>query len=266
MCEWQLALLDPCCTLCPAPTAVQSVLSIILGGDKQWLVRVSTVAGVVVLRTLLQVRRAGQCTGRSFSYLLVVKACHQLPATQARLHSCELLASFDSFGCCAAGPHRQPERQERGPGTAPGPAGLCAVRRAATRLCAAPHACLKALPCACLKRMDSLWTSCNRCCPLRRLIGVSVLQSCASAVLAPSLRHVADMLALNWRARLTRSALAKYLAGEAARAVRAAPKPLQAVLWCSLLRACSLFKCCLPSFPCRQHVLYQLPAGGHAGH
>ncbi len=42
---------------------------------------------------------------------------------------------------------------------------------------------------------------------------MSVLQSVASAVLAPSLRHVADMLALNWRARLTRSAFAKYLAG-----------------------------------------------------
>lgn len=53
-----------------------------------------------------------------------------------------------------------------------------------------------------------------------RLIGVSVLQSVASAVLAPSLRHVADMLALNWRARLTRSAFAKYLVGELAGASR----------------------------------------------
>ena len=44
-----------------------------------------------------------------------------------------------------------------------------------------------------------------------RLIGVSVLQSVASAVLAPSLRHVADLLALTWRARLTRAACAKYL-------------------------------------------------------
>lgn len=50
--------------------------------------------------------------------------------------------------------------------------------------------------------------------PACRLIGVSVLQSVASAVLAPSLRHVADMLALNWRSRLTRSAFAKYLVGE----------------------------------------------------
>ena len=46
---------------------------------------------------------------------------------------------------------------------------------------------------------------------------MSVLQSCASAVLAPSLRHVADMLALSWRSRLTRSAFAKYLAGEKGR-------------------------------------------------
>ncbi|GAB4822712.1 hypothetical protein N2152v2_009758 [Parachlorella kessleri] len=46
-----------------------------------------------------------------------------------------------------------------------------------------------------------------------RLIGVSVAQSVASAVLAPSLRQVADMLALNWRSRLTRAACDKYLAG-----------------------------------------------------
>lgn len=32
-----------------------------------------------------------------------------------------------------------------------------------------------------------------------RLIGLSVLQSGASAVLAPTLRHVADALALTWR-------------------------------------------------------------------
>lgn len=48
----------------------------------------------------------------------------------------------------------------------------------------------------------------------RSLIGVSVVQSVASAVLAPSLRHVADMLALSWRAGLTRSAFAKYLVGK----------------------------------------------------
>lgn len=49
---------------------------------------------------------------------------------------------------------------------------------------------------------------------------MSVLQSVASAVLAPSLRHVADMLALSWRQRLTRSALAKYLVGAWAAACR----------------------------------------------
>jgi ABC-type uncharacterized transport system fused permease/ATPase subunit len=46
-----------------------------------------------------------------------------------------------------------------------------------------------------------------------RLIGASVAQSAASAVLAPGLRHVADTLALSWRARLTKVASAKYLAG-----------------------------------------------------
>lgn len=47
-----------------------------------------------------------------------------------------------------------------------------------------------------------------------RLIGVSILQSAASAVLAPSLRHVADSLALHWRTRLTRAVAAKYLSGK----------------------------------------------------
>ena len=47
-----------------------------------------------------------------------------------------------------------------------------------------------------------------------RLIGVSILQSAASAVLAPSMRHVADSLALHWRTRLTRAAHAKYLSGK----------------------------------------------------
>jgi ABC-type uncharacterized transport system fused permease/ATPase subunit len=44
-----------------------------------------------------------------------------------------------------------------------------------------------------------------------RLIGVSVLQSAASSILAPSLRHVADALALTWRRRLTRATLGAYL-------------------------------------------------------
>lgn len=38
------------------PPALQSVLAIVLGSDRQWVGSVSTVAGVVVLRTLLQVR------------------------------------------------------------------------------------------------------------------------------------------------------------------------------------------------------------------
>lgn len=45
------------------------------------------------------------------------------------------------------------------------------------------------------------------------LIGQSVLQSAASAVLAPSLRHVADRLALTWRSRLTNAISRKYLKG-----------------------------------------------------
>lgn len=44
-----------------------------------------------------------------------------------------------------------------------------------------------------------------------RLISVSILQSAASAVLAPSLRHVADSLALSWRTRLTRAGAGNYL-------------------------------------------------------
>ena len=46
-----------------------------------------------------------------------------------------------------------------------------------------------------------------------RLIGVSVLQSAASAVLAPSLKHTSESLALAWRRRLTRIAHAQYLRG-----------------------------------------------------
>ncbi|PSC69745.1 ABC transporter D family member 1 [Micractinium conductrix] len=101
----------------------KSVLAVLAGGDRQWAGRVAAVAGVVMLRTLLQDRIAS-LNGRSVDLVL---------------------------------------RQDL-PGFV-------------------------------------------------RLIGVSVAQSVASAVLAPSLRHVADMLALNWRARLTKSAFAKYLAG-----------------------------------------------------
>lgn len=46
-----------------------------------------------------------------------------------------------------------------------------------------------------------------------RLIGISVLQSAASAVLAPSLRHVADALAMTWRRRLTAAAHSRYFKG-----------------------------------------------------
>ena len=46
-----------------------------------------------------------------------------------------------------------------------------------------------------------------------RLIGISVLQSAASAVLAPSLRQVADALAMTWRRRLTTAAHARYFKG-----------------------------------------------------
>ena len=46
-----------------------------------------------------------------------------------------------------------------------------------------------------------------------RLIGISVLQSAASAVLAPSLRHVANVLALTWRRRLTAAAHSRYFRG-----------------------------------------------------
>jgi ABC-type uncharacterized transport system fused permease/ATPase subunit len=46
-----------------------------------------------------------------------------------------------------------------------------------------------------------------------RLVGVSVAQSAASAALAPSLRHVADLLALRWRGALTDALAAPYLSG-----------------------------------------------------
>ena len=41
-----------------------------------------------------------------------------------------------------------------------------------------------------------------------------VLQAFASAVLAPSLRHVADSLSLNWRTQLTAAAHRRYLKGK----------------------------------------------------
>ena len=75
--------------LLPAPS--QSVLSIILGGDKQWLVRVSTVAGVVVLRTLLQVR-SGSLGGYSvWLWVHVRNSCRALQAS--------LFGPPDATGC-----------------------------------------------------------------------------------------------------------------------------------------------------------------------
>ena len=88
-----------------------------------------------------------------------------------------------------------------------------------------------------------------------RLIGISVLQSAASAVLAPSLRQVADALAMTWRRRLTTAAHARYfkgntfyttsqLAGQPA--VLSCPKLCRAVLCQAML--CSAMLCC--AVPC----------------
>lgn len=74
-----------------------------------------------------------------------------------------------------------------------------------------------------------------------RLIGVSLLQSGASSVLAPSLRHVGDALALAWRRRLTQAAHAYYLRGNNFYAVsqlagmQVNPKSYVEVLHCSSL-------------------------------
>lgn len=110
-----------------------------------------------------------------------------------------------------------------------------------------------------LAALDSLHHSSQFCHLACSLIGVSVVQSVASAVLAPSLRHVADMLALSWRAGLTRSAFAKYLVGEwMGRAVLGNLGPV----------CMQLNELVLPqqhSLPpsCRQHLLHHLPAGRH---
>ncbi|KAM7262302.1 hypothetical protein ACFE04_021379 [Oxalis oulophora] len=48
-----------------------------------------------------------------------------------------------------------------------------------------------------------------------RLIGVSVLQSAANSVVAPSLRHLTARLALGWRIRLTQHLLMSYLRNDA---------------------------------------------------
>ncbi|KAJ0976938.1 hypothetical protein J5N97_012412 [Dioscorea zingiberensis] len=44
-----------------------------------------------------------------------------------------------------------------------------------------------------------------------RLIGISVLQSAANSIVAPSLRHLTSRLALGWRIRLTQHLLKNYL-------------------------------------------------------
>ncbi len=94
-----------------------------------------------------------------------------------------------------------------------------------------------------------------------RLISISVLQSAASAVLAPSLRQVADALAMTWRRRLTTAAHARYfkgntfyttsqLAGQPALLSHAKLCPAmlcQAVLCCAVLHHAML--CC--AVPCR---------------
>ncbi|XP_022634568.1 ABC transporter D family member 1 [Vigna radiata var. radiata] len=48
-----------------------------------------------------------------------------------------------------------------------------------------------------------------------RLIGLSVLQSAASAFIAPSIRHLTSRLALGWRIRLTQHLLENYLRNNA---------------------------------------------------
>jgi ABC-type uncharacterized transport system fused permease/ATPase subunit len=48
-----------------------------------------------------------------------------------------------------------------------------------------------------------------------RLIGLSVLQSGASSIIAPSLRHLTQRLALGWRIRLTQHLLRNYLRNNA---------------------------------------------------
>lgn len=110
-----LVLLHPSCHLAP----LQSVLAI-LSGDRQWLVRVSSVAGVVVLRTLLQVRglqHGGVWAG--------ARAGSSQPLVQPAMPHTWL--SVPTLPGILAGPHCQPEWQECGPGVAAGPARLCAV-------------------------------------------------------------------------------------------------------------------------------------------
>jgi hypothetical protein len=54
---------------------MQSVLSVILGGDRQWIAPVFTVTGVVVLRTLLQVGTAPHCAALAVLAVQAVLCC-----------------------------------------------------------------------------------------------------------------------------------------------------------------------------------------------
>lgn len=136
-------------TRTPAPHAPQSVLAVVLGSDRQWVGSVAGVAGVVVLRTLLQARAQGRgwTRCRQCVWLLVagmpegpVPAGGRLgwsppdgtlgPRLQPLTRSAPPRprpAPTHPPTHPSTGPHRQPERQERGPGAAPGPAWLCQV-------------------------------------------------------------------------------------------------------------------------------------------
>lgn len=83
-----------------------------------------------------------------------------------------------------------------------------------------------------------------------RLIGISVLQSAASAVLAPSLRHVANVLALTWRRRLTTAAHSRYFRGNTFYTT----SQLAGRLSGSLFLACMLVPLCILSNLDKTHI------------
>ena len=137
----------------------------------------------------------------------------------------------------AAGPHCFSERAQRAARPPPGEAGL-AGSASAPRSCLDAHGmhmhagllCLHVQP-ACPAACDAVQTDgfshkSTACVTLLsswcwaqdrtafvRLIGQSALQSLLSAMLAPSLRYVADGLALSWRRQLTAAAHKMYLRG-----------------------------------------------------
>jgi len=79
-----------------------------------------------------------------------------------------------------------------------------------------------------------------------RLIGISVLQSAASAVLAPSLRQVADALAMTWRRRLTTAAHARYFKGNTFYTTSQLAGQPALLLWSlSSSQLCCAVPCCL---------------------